>query len=256
MKKFRSFFLACGLLCFLPLAADIPDKPSQPRLVNDYAGILSSSENSSLEATLASFNRETSNQIAVVIVGNLDGYEIADYSFKLGKKWGIGQKELRNGILIVVKPKTTSERGQAFIAIGKGLEGAIPDATCHEIVNREMIPNFKENNYYLGLKEGTNVLMSLARGEYDYANYSKKDDASGTLVFIVIAGFILVFILFRKIFGRQRRGGGLTFGGNGWFIGGGDWGSSSSSGSDSSSDSGFSDFGGGDFGGGGAGGSW
>ena len=127
---------------------NIPDPPSPPRLVNDLAGILSAGDGSTLETKLVNFNRQTSNQIAIVIVNDLGGDEISKYSFKLGRKWGIGQEKLRNGILIVIKPKTASSRGQAFIATGKGLEGAIPDATCHEIVDNEMIPHFKENDYY------------------------------------------------------------------------------------------------------------
>jgi len=150
---------------------NIPDPPSPPRLVNDLAGILSAGDGSTLETKLVNFNRQTSNQIAIVIVNDLGGDEISKYSFKLGRKWGIGQEKLRNGILIVIKPKTASSRGQAFIATGKGLEGAIPDATCHEIVDNEMIPHFKENDYYGGLNAATDVLMSLAKGEYDYNTY-------------------------------------------------------------------------------------
>jgi uncharacterized protein len=242
-----SFFLVKG-------ANDsIPDAPSPPRLVNDFAGILSAADVSSLETKLVNFNTQTSNQVSIVIVNDLGGYEIADYSFKLGRKWGIGQEKLRNGILIVIKPKTSSSRGQAFIATGKGLEGAIPDATCHQIVQNEMIPRFKENNYYQGINAATDVLMSLAKGEYDYNTYSNKNGFDPTFLFILIPLFIM-FLFFRN---RNNSRRGYTMGGAGWlpFLGGGGWGNDSSGGS-SSGGGGFGGFGGGDFGGGGAGGSW
>jgi uncharacterized protein len=233
---------------------NIPDPPSPPRLVNDLAGILSAGDGSTLETKLVNFNRQTSNQIAIVIVNDLGGDEISKYSFKLGRKWGIGQEKLRNGILIVIKPKTASSRGQAFIATGKGLEGAIPDATCHEIVDNEMIPHFKENDYYGGLNAATDVLMSLAKGEYDYNTYSKQNDLDTTaLIFMALFILIIFFSIYRRI--RRIGNRSYTMGGGGFFpfIGGG-WGGGSSGGS--SNGGGFGGFGGGDFGGGGSGGSW
>lgn len=234
---------------------NLPDPPSSPRLVNDLAGILSAGDAATLETKLVNFNSQTSNQIAIVIVNDLGNYEISDYSFKLGRKWGIGQEKLRNGILIVIKPKTATSRGQAFIATGKGLEGAIPDATCHEIVDNEMIPRFKQNDYYGGLNAATDVLMSLAKGEYDYNTYSKQNDLDPTaLIFIALVILIIFFSIFRRI--RRMGNRGYTMGGGGFFpfIGGGGWGGGSSGGS--SGGGGFGGFGGGDFGGGGSGGSW
>ncbi|MEO8759994.1 MAG: TPM domain-containing protein, partial [Bacteroidia bacterium] len=192
----------------------------------------------------------------IVIVNDLGNYDISTYSFKLGRKWGIGQEKTRNGIVIVVKPKTSTSRGQAFIATGKGLEGAIPDATGLQIVDNEMIPYFKEGNYYQGLNAATDVLMSLAKGEFNYTTYSSKNDFNYSFLFILIPVIILILI---SVFRNRNRfnNGGYTMGNSGWFpfIGGGGFGNNDSSGSSSSS-SGFGGFGGGDFGGGGAGGSW
>ncbi|MHB8260126.1 MAG: TPM domain-containing protein [Bacteroidia bacterium] len=141
------------------------------------------------------------------------------------------------------------------MATGKGLEGAIPDATCHEIVDNKMIPHFKENNYYAGLNAATDVLMALAKGEYDYNTYSKQNAINPTVTIFII---IIILIIFFSIFSRIRRLGnrGYTMHGGGFFpfIGGGGWGGGSSGGS--SGGGGFGGFGGGDFGGGGSGGSW
>jgi uncharacterized protein len=255
MKKILA---ALFLVCVFPLFADgddIPPRPDPPRLVNDFAGIMSSQEAQSLEDKLVAFSRQTSNQIAVVTISSLGNYEISDFSFKLGKKWGIGKEDLRNGVLIVIKPKTATERGEAFIATGKGLEGAIPDATCHQIVNREMIPKFKQNDYYGGLDAATTVLMSLAKGEYNFQDYQKKKDNDRFPFFLIIFIFIIIVMIFRRrnrgyTINRRGYGGGWPWWGG--FGGGGGWGGGSSGGGGG----GFGGFGGGDFGGGGAGGSW
>ena len=77
--------------------AQIPDRPSPPRLVNDFAGMLSTDEIATLEKKLNDYNDSTSTQIAIVIVNNLDGDEAGNYAFKLGDKWGIGRKQKDNG---------------------------------------------------------------------------------------------------------------------------------------------------------------
>jgi len=260
MKKYFITLFVFFQFCFCSFAQSgdeslIPDPPSPPKLVNDYAGILSAQQVSSLENKLVQFNKETSNQIVIVLVNSLGNYEPSDFSFKLGRKWGIGQEKLRNGILILIKPKTGSERGQAFIATGKGLEGAIPDATCHEIVDKEMIPLFKQNEYYEGIDAATTVLMALAKGEYDYNTYSKNTNGNINFVLIFIVIVVLVLLIFR------RRKGGYTINKGGYgggffpFFGGGFFGGGGGRGDDDSG-GGFGGFGGGDFGGGGAGGSW
>ena len=237
----------------------IPNPPSPPKLVNDFAGILSAEQVSVLENKLAGFNKATSNQIAIVIINDLGGYEPNEFSTKLGRKWGIGQEKLRNGILILIKPKTASEKGQAYIATGKGLEGAIPDAACLEIVNNEMKPNFRQNKYYEGLDAATTVLMALAKGEYNYATYSKKPNDSFTLVLIIVIVLVMAFF----IYSRKNRSYTMNRDGYtpsiwpfflGGFLGGGN--DRSDNGGSGNDGGGFGGFGGGDFGGGGAGGSW
>ncbi len=101
-------------------------RPDPPRLVNDFAGVLSSSELQSLENKLVAFNDSTSNQIAVVIVNDLQGYDKSEFAYKVAKDWGVGQSDFNNGLLVLVKTKTDESLGQIFIATGYGLEGAIP----------------------------------------------------------------------------------------------------------------------------------
>ena len=96
---------------------------SPPHLVNDFAGLLDEAQRRSLEQKLADFDRETSTQITVVTVDDLDGYAPADYAQRLHDKWGVGRKGKDNGILILVKPSQPDSRGEAYISVGYGLEG-------------------------------------------------------------------------------------------------------------------------------------
>lgn len=177
---------------------DIPVRPVPPRLVNDFVGILSAEEVSLLEQKLVTFNDSTSTQIAIVIVPSLDGYEKSDYAQRLAEKWGIGRKGLNNGVLVLVKPKTSDTNGEVFIAQGYGLEGAIPDITCGEIVDYEILPAFRNGDYFGGLSNATNTLMALASGEFsseEYGQSAKKSAGKEAPVGIFIIIIIIVIAL-------------------------------------------------------------
>ncbi len=244
----------------------IPDRPVPPHLVNDFANMLKPDEVNNLERKLVSFNDSTSTQIAVVIVPSLGGYDKSDFAQQLAEKWGIGKKSHNNGILILVKPKTSDSRGEVQIATGYGLEGAIPDITCAEIVDREIIPSFKNGDYYGGLDKGTNTLMALARGEYSAADYDKraKKGSDSPLPFGLIIFIIIIIIIMSKNSGNSNNKHISTSGLPFWMLlgmmnsgrgSGGSWGGFSGGGG-SGGGGGFGGFGGGSFGGGGAGGSW
>jgi uncharacterized protein len=250
------------ILTFSVLAQDIPERPEPPRLVNDYAGILSSDELARLEQKLVNFNDSTSTQIVVVIVKSLNGYDKNDFAQRLGQKWGVGQKGRNNGIVILVKPKYPNEKGEADIQTGYGLEGVLPDITCKQIVDNEMIPRFAQGDYYGGISTGVSIVMSITKGEFTAGQYSKKarqkQKPYGILVPIIILALLVFWI-------RSNRGGTHTMGKSAGFWtsmfllsqmgrgGSGSWGGFSGGGG---SGGGFGGFGGGSFGGGGAGGSW
>ena len=250
---------------FGALAQEIPERPDPPRLVNDFANLLSADQQASLENKLIAFYQKTSTQIAIVSVQSLSGYEKADFSFKLAEKWGIGQKGKNNGILILVKPKLANERGEVVVAVGYGLEGVVPDAVARQtLVAQEMIPSFKQIDYFTGLDRCTDVLISLTSGEFTADQYvksakGKKPGSAG--------GFLAILIILLVVFfmGKGRDNSHHIGGSGGSFLGGmllgsmlggrhgGSWGEFSGGGS---SGGGFGGFGGGSFGGGGAGGSW
>lgn len=247
---------------------DFPAKPNPPRLVNDFAGLLSANEDQQLENKLVAFDDSTSIQIAVITVTTLDGYDISDYAFKLAQQWGIGQKGSSNGVLLLI----SKEERKMFIATGYGMEGIMPDAICSRIIRNDITPYFKNQQYYEGIDNGTTQMMLLAKGEYKGSG-SKKGDKEFPLI-----GFGVVFlVIFLVIVSRVRstrsyaslnnipfwvawqllnaaasrqKGRWNDFNKGGGFFGGGGFGGGSSGGG------GFGGFGGGSFGGGGAGGSW
>ncbi len=250
-------------------AQSLLPRPEPPRLVNDLAGVLSAGEAQALENKLVAFNDSTSNQIAVVIVSDLQGYDRSEFAYRVARDWGVGQGDFNNGLLVLVKPKSGSSNGQVFIATGYGLEGAIPDIACADIIDREIIPRFRENDYYGGIDAGTNVLMSLAAGEYSYDNYAgggSSGSIPGVIIFLMILVFIFIISAGSSNNKHLRRngssnlplwlllsmmGGGKSHSGSwGGFSGG------SGGGGFSGGGGGFGGFGGGGFGGGGAGGSW
>jgi uncharacterized protein len=254
-------FLFFWLFSVTLLAQDIPAPPNPPRLVNDFAGVLSTQEREALERKLVAFDDSTSNQISIVIVKSLGGYDISEYTFALGRQWGIGQRGKNNGILLVWSPSDRSY----FIAPGYGLEGAIPDVIAGRIGDQYLAPNFKNNQFYQGLDEATTALMQRASGEFtadpDSRRNTQQGQDSGPPVFLII---IIIFIII-WLFNRRNRGGGnrgnrggwggpvffpySTFGGSGSRSGGNFGGGGFGGG-------GFGGFGGGSFGGGGAGGKY
>ncbi len=263
MQKFSIFFLFILLseLCLGQQPADVRDilKPRTGTqvLVNDFAGILTADQKAALEHKLVAFDDSTSTQIAVVIIDNLDGYDVADYAVQLGRAWGIGGKEFSNGVLLLISVKDR----KLNIATGYGVEGALPDITSKHIIDEEIVPNFKGNDYYRGIDKGTDAIIKAVKGEYQVAR--KKSVKGGSKIpFIIIA--IVLFILFSSRGGggkggqfMSRRGsrgiaeailwGSLLGGRGGGGFGGGGGGSSGG---------GFGGFGGGSFGGGGSSGSW
>lgn len=234
-------------------AGEFPEKPSPPRLVNDFANLLSPAEQQQLEKKLVAFDDSTSTQISIVTVATIHGYDIDDYNQRLGELWGVGRKGKDNGIVLLV----AKDEREVSIATGYGIEAILTDALSRRIIENNIVPNFKQGNFYNGLDEATTVIIQLATGQFTADDVQTKGDKHLIILFICL---IIFFIILSSILnrnkhytysGRGRSGGG--FGGpwiGGGGFGGGSWGGGSSSGG------GFGGFGGGSFGGGGASGKW
>lgn len=233
----------------------LPEQSNPPHLYNNFSkefpNFISQSEAQQLEEKLSNFATETSNQIVVVVTDDLLGLEPYAYATELGQKWGVGHEKEDNGIVILIKPTGGEGQRKYHIAVGYGLEGAIPDLTCRMIEENELLPYFKQGEYYKGLDQTTSVLMSLAKGEYNSKAYQKQNKKSPSFFIIAFILFAVVFFILSR---KNGKGGGLTMGTGGMFYGGGF--SGGGFGGGSSGGGGFGGFGGGGFGGGGSGGSW
>lgn len=241
-----------------------PQQPNPPRLVIDdeRLNILTPEQEDALEKKLVAYDDSTSNQILVVTTADIGDYDISDFAVALGRAWGVGNKGFNNGIVLVVLIDKERNKRKVWIATGYGLEGAIPDITAKQIIENDILPNFKANDIYRGLDEGTSDLMRAAAGEYKPpAGYRKRGVGKGGGS---IVGAIILFIIIMIVISNINRGGGggmisrrgyrrwnngppvmwFPTGGGGRSFGGGGFGG------------GFGGFGGGSFGGGGAGGSW
>ena len=251
MKTTKRYSLLLTLMLVLffgtGLKAQLPSPTNPPRLVNDYTSTLSAAQINTLERKLVAYNDSTSTQILVMLIDDLQGMNIDQFGTEIGHSWGVGQKEKGNGVVILVKPKKDTERGLVGIYPGYGMEEYIADATVKIIVEKEMIPAFKEGDYYTGIDNAVNVIMDLCAGKFTQDEYA--DEGGGIPIGFIILVLIALIIIFRSSNGNQNYSGGgnrtiwIPMGGG--FGGGGDFGGG-----------GFGGFGGGGFGGGGASGSW
>lgn len=218
---------------------------SPPRLVNDFAQIFDDNQRNNLENALLAYNDSTSTQIYVVTIKDLNGYDISDYTVRLGEKWGIGQKEKDNGIIILIKPRIGSSRGQVFIATGYGVEPILTDGRVGRIIDEQMIPYLADGNYYNATVAAINRIIQYLSGEFQPEDEEPSIWSTIFISIIFISFFIFIFYIAHKNGGK---GGGFRGGGGfgGGFFGGGSSGGGSFGG-------GFGGGGGGSFGGGGAG---
>ena len=237
----------------------IPDKPTEKKLLWDLAGVIDPATAQEIEDSLETFSRTTSNQILVMTVTSIGGADISEYATQLGRDWGVGHEGDNNGVVILIKVKTESEGGNVFIATGYGVEAVLPDVLCKRIIEKEMVPHFKEDDYAGGIKDALAVIMPAMKGEFNKEEY--MDDTGDAILGLIVMIAIICFIVVAMKKGgmgtgtgtntRTYTGGPIIFPGgySGRSSGGSSWGGGSSSG-------GWGGFGGGSFGGGGAGGSW
>ena len=231
-----------------------PDKPTA--WVNDYADILPPAEEQRLNQKLSHYQDSTGTQIFIVSTNDHKGAPISLMAAEIGEKWGVGKREEDNGVLMLIYP----EDREVFIATGYGIEEYIPDAVTKRIIENEIVPAFRANDYYGGIDKATDIMINLLSGVFTADQYSQGNEegagAIALLVFIIIT--IILFVNLKKnksnsigknlplwiLLSMLGGSGSRRSGGFGNFrSGGGGFG-------------GFSGGMGGGFGGGGAGGRW
>lgn len=176
------------ILIFSFSFADITDSfPKLSGQVVDNANLLSQTQKETLVSIIKSHEEETSNQIVVLTLNSLDGYEIAEYSYQLGRYWEIGQKDKDNGVLLVISLNDRKLR----IEVGYGLEGALTDKISHEIIEYTLKPKFRETQYYQGIQGAVNQIILAIKGEYTQDN--KTNTNNNDISFIPLVFFIVIF---------------------------------------------------------------
>jgi uncharacterized protein len=240
----------------------IPPKPEKQTSLYDYYELLSANEKSYLEDKLVKYSDTTSTQIVIAIIASTEGEYINYLGAQWGEAWGIGQAKEDNGVLILL----AKDDRRIAINTGKGVEHLLTDAMSRRIIERDIIPYFKIDDYYGGLNRGTDAIFEVMQGEYKGSR--KQDEAPFPVGFFVVLLFI--FIILIMAISKSKHGGGGSGGkyqstgslldaiilsnmGRGTYRGR----SSGSFGGGSFGGGGFGGgFGGGSFGGGGASGGW
>ena len=260
-------------LLLIALPAQAQNFPALTGRVVDQANLLSPQQEAELTRRLEALERQNGRQLVVATVADLEGYDIADYGYQLGRHWRIGQGEANNGILLLVAPAEKKVR----IEVGYGLEAIVTDALAWQIVRDAILPRFRAGDMPGGILAGADALIQQLQAPPEAAEQrameaaaarqraQASDGGDDSIWPMLIAMFVIFFVVLPALgigVGRgrhyRRRGSGLGpvilwglasgmssgRGGGGGGFGGGGFGGGGFSG------------GGGSFGGGGASGGW
>ena len=265
-KLIGAWIAALALLA--PLSAwAAPTFPPLTGRVVDAANVIPPAEEARLDQKLAALEQQSQRQLVVATVSDLQGYDIADYGYQLGRTWGLGDKARNDGALLIV---ALNER-KVRIEVGYGLEGTLTDGLSSLIIQQQIVPRFKAGDMAGGIEAGADTIIAqlqlppeeaakIAAAANAQAKRAQEPQVdTGMIVFVLFVIFFFVIPALRRAFGggRRYRSSGLgplivfdalnqmSRGGGGGWGSGGDWGGGG----------GFSG-GGGSFGGGGASGSW
>ena len=180
------------------------DVPPNDGFLTDVAGLLTVEQEQAIEQTLSQYEKDTSNQIAVVIVQTLNGEEPADAALDIARKWEVGQKDKDNGIVILI----SYSENKIFLATGTGLEGVVPDIVAKGIIETDMAPHFRAGEYAEGITAAVESLQKHIGGEYTADRYSAPV-GDGVWPWLFFFGFIALNWL-AALFGRTKS----------WWLGG------------------------------------
>lgn len=245
----------------------IPKKPKFQTSVYDYVNLLNANQKSNLEQKLIRYSDTTSTQIVVVVISSTEGENINYLAANWGEKWGIGDAEKDNGVILLL----AKDDKEIAIQNGKGVEYLFTDFQSKRIIERVIIPEFRKGDFYGGLDKGIDYIFKTLKGEFTGSRKQKsKDFDPGIIVFVIM---IIIFFILISRGNKNNRGGGRRYrrgsvadailetiilsnaGRGGGSFGGGFGGRSSGGGSFGGGGFGGG-FGGGSFGGGGASGGW
>ena len=255
--------LIAALLVLTGQAAFAQTFPKLTGRVVDQANLLDPAQEAALSAKLEGLETRTKRQLVVTTLNSLEGYEISDYGYRLGRTWALGQdgngeSEKDNGAILIIAPNERKMR----IEVGYGLEPVLTDGLSSSIIRNDITPAFKAGDFPAGINAGVDRIITQLELPADEATKiaaaaqtNRQSDEGfpiGAIIFMLFIIFFVILPIIRSLSGggrKHRRGGGgpvIIWGGNDWGGGGGSsWGGGGGFGG-----------GGGSFGGGGASGGW
>jgi uncharacterized protein len=185
-------------------AAD-PQFPSLTGRIVDNANLIPADVRTAIEAELASLEGKSSDQLVVVTLPGLQGFSIENFGYKLGRHWGIGQKEQDNGVLLIVAPNERKVR----IEVGKRLEPIVTDAMSRLIIENSILPAFRRGDFPGGIKAGVRDIKDLLLGDAEGVKERAKGLGQGqgidTMALFIIALWIAIFLLIMYQQSKQAR---------------------------------------------------
>ena len=269
MKKAAGLLIAM-LLVLTGQSAFAQTFPKLTGRVVDQANLLDPAQEAALTAKLEGLETRTNRQLVVTTLNSLEGYEISDYGYRLGRHWALGQdgkgeSEKDNGAILIVAPNERKMR----IEVGYGLEPVLTDGLSSSIIRNDITPAFKAGDFPAGINAGVDRIVTQLELPADEAakvaaaaqtNNRQQDEGIpfGAIIFMLFIIFFVVLPIIRSLSGGGKKHRKRGYGGPVILWGGSDWGGGSSGGGSSFGGGGFGGFsgGGGSFGGGGASGGW
>ena len=158
----KSLFKILSILVLTTILYAQPNFPKLTGRVVDNANLLTKETIVKLNSLLSNLEQNSSNQLVVVTLPSLQGYDIADFGYQLGRHWGIGQKGKDNGVLLIIAPKERKVR----IEVGYGLEGTLTDALSSVIIQDKILPYFKKSDFNQGILSGVKAIIGVINGTY------------------------------------------------------------------------------------------
>ncbi len=256
-----NFVLFVGVLicAFAAQAQAEPNYPSLTGRIVDQVGLLSSADRAQIETELAKLEGTSTDQLAIVIVNSLDGYSIEDYAIGLARKWGIGQKDKDNGVVLLVAPTERKVR----IEVGRRLEPMLTDTMSKLIIQNAILPGFRRGDFAGGIRAGVRDIKDVLLGDAEAVakrarGRNQNNITTEEMIMLAIWLAIFAYIIWQQYQQAKRRGphakrrrrhlddgsviiipgghsdhwdGGWSGGGGGWSGGGGSFGGGGASGS-------------------------
>lgn len=190
-------------------AADSPREPRFPALtgrVVDAAGVLDAATRARLAEKLAAYEAQTGDQVVVVTAPGLDGLTIEEYANRLFRRWGLGEKDRNNGVLLLVAPRERKVR----IEVGYGVEGGLTDALASVIINQAILPKFRAGDFSGGVEAGADAIVDVLKG--DAETWSRRarprGGGDGPPSLAAVLFYVVLLLIFIRIMSRMAGGGG------------------------------------------------